>query len=141
MEIKVGDRVTVTNSLLGIYDGKNGVVTRMLEDHVEVILDINRGTINEKTLLPLHGIETLEVENKQVVKNQKTLNMDCDSIDDRLDNVELVLNKYGLSIKDGCGFMYIYDFFDTLGTNWNDIQQKDKEFIAYCLFGERFNLN
>lgn len=141
MGIKVGDRITVTNSLLGIYNDKKGTVTRVIGDHVEVILDINKGAINEKTLLPLLGVEVLEVVNKQVIKNQETPNLDCDSIDNRLDNVEVVLNKYGLSIKDGCGFMYIYDFLDTLGMNWSNIQQQDKEFIAYCLFGENFKLN
>lgn len=145
MSLNVGDRIVVVNSLMGIYNDKKGVIRRIVDsDYVEVVLDINRGTISEVTLLPIVAIESIKVDQETSSLKQVTsvdVKRDCESIDDRLDNVEILLNKYNLSIKDGCGFMYIYDFLDTLGLNWNLISSEDREIIAYCLLGEKFKLN
>ena len=145
MSLNVGDRIVVVDSLMGIYNDKKGVIRRIVDnDYVEVVLDINRGTISEVTLLPIVAIKSIKVDQETSSLKQVAsvdVKRDCESIDDRLDNVEILLNKYNLSIKDGCGFMYIYDFLDTLGLNWNLISSEDREIIAYCLLGEKFKLN
>lgn len=140
---KDGDRVIVKKSLHGIYDGKKGIVTRILDDEtIEVILDVNRGSICEKTLFPMSSVEIDSpiptVTAKQAGDALKKVT-DAISLDDRMDSLEVILSKYGLSIKDGCGFMYIYDFLDELANKWGEIEESDKDDISFCLVGDKNN--
>ena len=144
MDLSIGDRIVVVNSLMGIYDGKKGSVKRVINnEYIEVVLDINRGTVSEVTLLPIHAVELIKIEQQPTIKQSLNTEVktDCESIDDRMDNMETLLSKYNLSIKDGCGFMYIYDFLDNLNVNWNLISTDDKKLIAYYLLGEKFSLD
>lgn len=142
-DYKKGDRIVVIKSLYGMYDGKKGTVNRVLESEsfVEVILDINKGKIDELTLLPLSGVELdhviVSTQAKQEGEGVKKSLDEIESLDDRLDNLEITLNKYNLSIKDGCGFMYIYDFLDELTNKWNEIEENDKDDICYYLVGDK----
>ena len=142
MDIQKGDRIVVTNSLYGMYDGKKGVVHRVLENgEVEVILDINRGRIDQITRLFMKNIEReiiltdSPIIPKAEVKSNKT---EIVSIDDRLDALEEVLSTYSLSVKDNCGFMYIYDFIDELSNKWQELEEKDKEDVVFYILGENF---
>lgn len=138
---KDGDRVIVVKSVLGIYDGKKGTVKRVIDDEtVEVVLDINVGSICEVTLLYTSNIKidptSLIVTSKQIGEDTKKI-LDMVSLDDRMDNLEVILGRYGLSVKEGCGFMYIYDFLDTLGEKWGEISKEDRDNITLCLLGEK----
>lgn len=145
MDIQKGDRVIVTNSLYGMYDGKKGFVHRVLEngEDIEVILDVNKGKIGEITRLFMRNVEKeiviqpTPVSSKEVGEATKKVLGQITSIDDRLDNLEIILNKYDLSVKDSCGFMYIYDFLDELSQKFDEISSKDKEEIAFCILGEK----
>ena len=141
-DYKIGDRIKVVTSLYGILDGKKGTVTRVFENdsQVEVVLDKNIGKIGDKTILKISNIELDEIvsESSTPTKEEKN-NMPIDdgiSIDDRLDNLENILNKYGLSVKDSCGFMYVYDFLDELSGKWHEIEDSDKEDIVFCMVGK-----
>lgn len=144
MNIQKGDRIIIVNSLYGMYDGKKGVVHRVLKngEDIEVILDVNRGKIGEITRLSTKNVEKeiiiqpTPISSKEVGESTKKVLGEITSIDDRLDNLEIILNKYELSVKDGCGFMYIYDFLDELSSKWNEIEESDKEDIAFCMIGE-----
>lgn len=151
MDIQQGDRVTVVNSLYGMYDNKKGVVHRVLGESVEVILDVNRGKIGEITRLSIKNIERIEGNEKSPIQaiadllpKQEEAEMKSKEgqvcIDDRMDILENILNKYDLSVKEGCGFMYIYDFLDDLTSKWEELDKKDKEDVAFCILGENFKI-
>lgn len=138
-DYKVGDRVKVVESLYGILDGKKGTVMNVFENssQLEVVLDMNVGKVGEKTMLKMESVELIApIEQKEEQTETKVVNKDGMSIDDRLDSLETILNKYGLSVKDSCGFMYVYDFLDEISSKWSEIGESDKEDIVFCMIGE-----
>lgn len=139
-----GDRIIVEKSLYGVYDGKKGTVRRVIDERlIEVALDINKGTVGELTVIGADciKIDPITIANvdkaEETSKGVKKTLGELSSIDDRMDNLEIILSKYGLSVKEGCGFMYIYDFLDTLGNAWGSFSEEDKREVSFCLIGEK----
>ena len=138
--MKVGDRIIVVESLYDMFNHEKGVIVDKIdEDTVAVILDKDKGGACERTLfntscLKLDNFNKTPIERKRVGLQAVVDRM---SIDDRIDTLEDVLSKYNLSVKDGCGFMYIYDFLEQLSSNWEEFSKEDKDDIVFCLTSER----